>query len=364
MAGPGGSDLTTRIRLGLAAGKARDQVVAELVAGGLSQPTAERFVDRALAEQGAGPATPTRELAAKPAAEEDPGGRGAMISGSFWLSLGACVTGGTYLLAKPGEEFVLAYGAVIAGILAFVRGLSRWHQKGAGAFPWLGVLIAGGLPILGTGALFGGTRAWSAYQRNARRAEQERLEQADRARREEEAAVARRQASDQARTQAHAQRVRDAWNTLRTSDQSSRLCEATQIVARNGLREAIPDLVVLLRAPRYTSVQHCAASALVGLGEVDTALAFYVQAAQGTDTDLRRGALGGFGEIGPRAAPVALPLLAEALRHPHWDMRFAAVGALSKLGPDAEPLLKQALNDTQKEVRDRAARALAESARR
>jgi len=56
---------------------------------------------------------------------------------------------------------------------------------------------------------------------------------------------------------------------------------------------------------------------------------------------------------------VALPFLTEALRSPHWDTRYLVVGALSKLGPQARPLLEEARKDTQKEVRERAARALA-----
>jgi HEAT repeat protein len=106
-------------------------------------------------------------------------------------------------------------------------------------------------------------------------------------------------------------------------------------------------------------VRGCAAAALLELGEIDTALAFYSECAEGPDPDLRRSALGGFGDIGPRAAPVALPFLADALRSEHWDTRYLAVDSLAKLGPTARPLLEEARNDTRKEVRDHVARALA-----
>src|SRR5262249_5291602 len=56
-----------------------------------------------------------------------PDERTGLVSGSFWLSLGCTVTGATYLLAAPGEKYAIAYGAMIAGALAFGRGLKRWR---------------------------------------------------------------------------------------------------------------------------------------------------------------------------------------------------------------------------------------------
>ena len=357
MASAGGSDLATRIRHGLASGKSRDAVVADLVRGGLSRPSAQRFVDRALADGDAG--APAPEPPPGPAVPEDPGGRRAMISGAFWLSLGSCVTGVTYLLAKPGDKYVLAYGAVLAGALAFARGLGRWWQTAAGPFPWRPVLLAACLPFLGTCALVGGSVGVRAYQRAAKAAEQERHDRAEHARQEDETAAAQREAADQARNEAQAKRVQRAWETVRTSENPMALCDAVALLARGGLSEAIPDLEVLLRNPHYKSVQGCAAGALLDLGEIDTVLPTYVEWAGGADSDLRRTALMGFGEIGPRAAPVALPFLSEALRSPHWDTRYLAVGALAKLGPSARPSLEAARDDAQKEVREFAARALA-----
>lgn len=357
MASAGGSDLSTRIRLGLSSGKSRDEVVTELVRGGLSKPSAERFVDRALAERDA--VAPSTEPSREGEAKEDPGGRRAMISGAFWLSLGSCVTGVTYLLAKPGDEYVLAYGAVLAGALAFARGLGRWWQTAVGPFPWVPVLVAASLPLLGTCALVGGTVGVRAYQRAAKAAEQEDLDRAERARQEDEAAVAQREAADQARDEAQAKRVRRALDTVRTSDNPLALCDAVSLLGRSGQAEVVPDIEVLLRNPHYTSVQGCAAGALVRLGEVDTALAFYVESAGGDDSDLRRIAIAGFGDIGSRAASVALPFLSAALRSPHWDTRYLAVKSMATLGPDARPLLEEARNDSQKEVRELATRVLA-----
>jgi len=357
MAGPGVGDLATRIRLGLASGKTRDEIVADLVRGGLSGSSAERFVDRALAARDAG--APAREPPSEAETKEDPSGRRAMISGAFWLALGSCVTGVTYLLAKPGGKYVLAYGAVLAGALAFARGLSRWRQTATGPFPWRSVLVAAGVPVLGTFVLIGGAAGMRTYRRATQAAERERQERAERARQEDEAAAARRGAADQARGEAQAKRVRRAWETVRTSEHPTILCDAALLLGRNGLREAVPDLEVLLRNPRYTSVRACAAAALLDLGEIDTVLPAYVEWAGGADSDLSRMALGGFGDVGPRAAPMALPFLAEALRSPYWDRRYVAVDALSKLGPTARPLLEEARNDPHQEVREHAARALA-----
>jgi tetratricopeptide (TPR) repeat protein len=385
MAGAGEGDLTTRIHHGLASGLSRDAIVADLVKGGLSAPSAERLVDRALAQRDAS-ASP-RERSAD-AAKEYPGGRRAMVWGAFWLSLGSCVTGATYVFAKAGDpyvQFVLVYGPVIAGALAFARGLSRWSEAtAAGPFPWRPVLVATALPVLGTLALLRGTAWVSARQRAERAAEWERNGRAERARQEDEAAAAEREAADQARREAQAARerarqedevvaeaadrarreaqaarVRNALATVRGSEDPTILCDAALLLGRSGRREAVPDLEVLVRNPGYSSVQGCAASALVRLGEIDTALAFYVESARGADPDLRRSAFKGFGEIGPRAARVALPFLAEALHSPHWDTRYLAVDTLSKLGPTARPLLEEALRDAQKDVREQATRALA-----
>jgi len=189
-----------------------------------------------------------------------------MISGVFWLSLGSCVTGVTYLLAKPGDKYVLAYGAVVAGALAFARGLARWWQTAAGPFPWLPVLVAACLPVMGTCALVGGSVGVRVWQQRANAAEREQLDRAERARQEDEAAAAQREAADQARDEAQAKRVQRAWDTVRTSTNPGALCTAVALLGRNRVSEAVPDLEVLLRNPHYTSVQACAAGALVRLG--------------------------------------------------------------------------------------------------
>jgi HEAT repeat protein len=152
--------------------------------------------------------------------------------------------------------------------------------------------------------------------------------------------------------------------TQLSSKQPMTQCDAALLLGRLGSREQVPPLIDLLNASTFTSVRGCAASALVDLGETDTAMAAYTEWAQGRDADLRRSALVGFGHIGPSAADVALPYLTEALKSPHMDVRYLAVDSLAKLGPAALPLLEVASGDADKDVRARAARALSARTRR
>jgi hypothetical protein len=355
--------LTERIQADLARGKSPDEIVAGLIQSGLSKPSAERLVSRAQAEPVARE-EPAPVAAADSGEEaEDPGGRGGLVSGAFWFSLGSCITALSYVLTKPGGKYVLAYGALVAGLIAFGRGLQRWWDGPRASFPWLAILVAAGLPVLGCAGLVGYVQLRGHRQRQARLADQEALRvgreeraRAERAAGEQQDLVAQRQAGDQARIERQAAREKRALTSLRTSSEHMGVCNAARDVGDFGLRQAIPDLVVLLRNP---SVGLCAASALGKLGEFDTALAFYVKAAQGADENGRWGALGGLADLGPRAATMALPLLAQAFQSPYRDRRFVVVESLSKLGPAAEPLLKAALNDSDKLVRDHAAQALA-----
>ena len=68
-------DLATRIRTELADGKPPEHIVAELVASGMSHPTAQRLVDRAVAT----PAPPTATQTEDDEAKDDPGGKWALV---------------------------------------------------------------------------------------------------------------------------------------------------------------------------------------------------------------------------------------------------------------------------------------------
>ncbi len=138
-------------------------------------------------------------------------------------------------------------------------------------------------------------------------------------------------------------------------------CEAALDLGHARAREAIADLTAALdRVTESASVRNCAASALVELGETELALAFYHECARAGTSERRRIAIGGFKDIGPPAAEVALPYVREALESPDWDTRYLAVEAAAKLGPLAEPSLRDAALDRDQRVRQRAAQALGE----
>jgi HEAT repeat protein len=373
------NDLSTRIRLDVERGRPRDEIVAGLVQGGLSQASAERFVDRAIAAHEAGPPPPaTAPAAADTDAEEDKGGRTSLVSGAFWLSLGTCVTGITYLLAKPGGKYMLAYGAVIGGLVAFGRGLMRfWSVRPEPPFPWKAVAIAGLVPVMGMAGIVGYVKVRDASRRAAAQraadAVQEARESEARASGDQarlaveqdraEAAFTQAKATEQYLTQQHADRVTMFLKLLR-NPQSSRACEAALELGRLGARDAIPDLQGRLADATSPNVQGCAATALVGLGEVDGPLAFYVASSQSSNDDLKRIAITGFGTIGPRAAPAALPFLTAEVQSPDSTHRYLAVDALSKMGPEGVPLVRGALNDSDPSVKNKATAALAEMGER
>lgn len=353
------SGIAERIHQALVAGKSPENVVQDLVTGGLSRPTAERFVARALAQQSRTPARTLATPSEPPEPTEDAGGRGALVSGAFWFSLGSTVTLATYLLAAPGQRFTVAYGAVVAGLFAFGRGIKRWSEVSQ-PFPWLAVLAAMAVPPIGATALVG-VSSWRQHDRQeARRATEEKRLDAARAVQEDATAVKERKAADDSRVQRHAERVARARGQLQDSSHAMTLCEAALDLGHAGAREAIPDLIALLSRPMESaSVRNCAADALTTLGEADRALAFYVECARAGTSELRGFALMGFRSIGPPAAEVALPYLSEAMQSPDSSQRYLAVEALANLGRAAEPLLRGATQDAEQRVRERALQALA-----
>jgi HEAT repeat protein len=168
---------------------------------------------------------------------------------------------------------------------------------------------------------------------------------------------AERAAVTAARAERLETRVRGALARL-ASDHPMTQCDAALLLARLDAREHVAALAAVVSSDRPASVRSCAASALVTLGDRDTALRAYASWADSQDSDLRRGAIAGFGKVGPPAAAAALPHLAAALRSPHLDVRYLAADSLSKLGPAAVPLLKEASRDADGGVRALALSAL------
>lgn len=372
-----GSTITARIQSALAEGKLRPDIVADLVASGLSKPTAERMVQR-VAEGGALTASPSAPLprpslpprvAAMGAANARPSpadtltgaqreARQGLIAGAFWFSFGIVVTGVTYLAASPGGRFVFAYGAILAGGAAFTKAFFRFLSSG-GSFPWLATMAAAAAPLAPFVILVMVATHQRGSARFARRAEEyKRLEaawavrvRADAKRRAETDAVAR-----SAEKAAEIARTREG---LRTARQPTLVCDLALALGRGHVSEAAPDLMAVLNQPtRSDSERNCAAYALVQLGETAAPLAFYQECARKGTSDAIGMAAAGFADIGPSAAELALPLLRELMKSPHRDRRSWAVESLAKIGPAGRPLLELASRDPDAFVRESAQRYL------
>jgi len=118
-------DVAHRIRAQLAEGIPPGEIVARLVAEGMSDANARRIVDRIASEK------------VTPGVRFDrwfENGVWHMLAGAFACSLGTSGTALTYGLAKPGGKYMLAYGAIIGGIVLFFRGLKEF-QPSRGPFP-------------------------------------------------------------------------------------------------------------------------------------------------------------------------------------------------------------------------------------
>src|SRR5262245_59381120 len=127
--GPGG--LTASIRRKLQQGMDPDEIVKELVAGGkLTENSAQRFVDRAVAEHASAPelaplpepgapadshdqfAQPTAAHT-EPAAEST-GGASLWVASALMCG-GVLITGVSYIMAEPGERYTLMWGPIAFG---------------------------------------------------------------------------------------------------------------------------------------------------------------------------------------------------------------------------------------------------------
>ena len=207
----------------------------------------------------------------------------------------------------------------------------------------------------------GGFLAWDNHKKSQERA---RIAGAELAAADQARAAQIREESKQQREAASAQQtqrseaaVKQALRQLE-SDRPTTQCEGALMLGRVRAVDQRHVLETLLEHSRWNSVKSCAAGALADLGETATALSAYERWAHGSDGDLRRSALVGFGEVGPAAAGVGLPILTEALKSSRWDERYVAVDSLANMGPAALPLLRIAAGDADQRVRGRAALAL------
>jgi hypothetical protein len=165
---PGG--LTTSIRRKLQDGKAPEEIVQELVAGGLGQVSAQRFVDRAVAEGATAPqALPPVEDTPAPAdaldqfiqtktaeteAENAKTGGKTLWTGSLLMCGGVLITAISYIMADPGERFTLMWGPVVFGLLlwgkAVLQGFANFRT-----FAWFSAAGSIAAPVVLTIVMLG-----------------------------------------------------------------------------------------------------------------------------------------------------------------------------------------------------------------
>lgn len=263
-------DLATRIRTELADGKPPEQIVTDLVASGMSQPTAQRLVDRALTT----PAPPPPAATADDEATEDAGGKWALVRGAFFFSLGATLTAVTYLLAKPGQKYTVMYGAIIVGLVVFAQGFYRWAMAEHHTFPAMLVLAALGLPMLGGAGLYWYKREPTLGERLTRVLEE--TEAAEQAKREQDKVAKKRavqkSVADAQEGAAAAYKMVDASPQVR--------CQGAQYFRDHKDPAAFGELTRLVETDPDMPVRRCAIDALVAIGSTKSLLRILDRLAQ------------------------------------------------------------------------------------
>lgn len=255
-------DLATRIRQGLAEGKPPEVVVSELMAGGMTEANARRLVDRALSQ----PLAPPR-AAVEAASDADDdhasdAGRMSLIVGSFFASLGVAITAFTYLRARPGQEFIITYGMVFAGLATAGKGLQAWWKAGARSFPIKGVTLAAVFPIV----VFFGPMGWFAWRESTR----EQRELAAQVRAEEAAAETAAAAAQAALRQriasetAALQRAAQAYQMMMDGNPTTR-CAGARIMGELKLRDPSSELFRLGDTDPEPFVRDCAKAAIAAI---------------------------------------------------------------------------------------------------
>jgi HEAT repeats len=371
--------LAQSVRRRLDEGASAEVVIDELVAKGLSRPTAQRFVDRALAQSprplppvtGADwiPSEPIpsmrpseetvslTDLMRNPEAVDESRAFRDLWQGMIAISLGLTFTTTTFVFSTRPQLWV---GLIAGGVWFIGRGIVRCTTL-AQPFPWKRVLTACATPVVVTLVVLGYAR-WrdaSAHEKAEKARAAAELAAADRSRAEQIRAE-----SERARERATRERAAEVGGRLSRAlaqlDSNSPIsqCDAALELGRSGSKEYVPRLLEILSNTKHRHTWVCAAGALVTLGETTAPLVAYQRWSVGDDPDLRRAAIGGFGDIGPAAAEVGLPFLRQELSSPHMDARYVVVDALAKMGPAAHDLLVVATADPDPLVRDRAKAAL------
>jgi hypothetical protein len=302
---PGG--LSASIRRQLAEGRSNDDIVTDLVAGGLSRASAQRFVDREIAAMPAPAPQP-------PAVPQEPA--------QIWQG-------------DTPEEVAPLPPPVVR--LPPRRAFRTLNPKTA-RMVIVGAMLVGLFTLIGT---FQARRKAASDQ-----ALQALLDEIDGPRR-----VMPRTAEQIAQELEYGER------SLASNDDSSR-CTGAAIIGEHGSDRHMADLMDILNSSTSVNVQECMASALVKLGYIDRPLTLYAEWANSDRRGLQMMAFRGFAAVGPDAGELAFTHLNRALADESHYIRLAAVDALAQLGPDAEPYLQVAVRDADRGVRAKALEAI------
>jgi hypothetical protein len=154
--------LAASIRRKLQQGRTPEEIIEELVAGGLGKVSAERFVDRALAEDASALPLPPVEEAAAPVdsldqfiqtksaeteAENVKTGSKALWVASMLMCSGVAITGISYIMADAGERFTLMWGPVAFGFLLWGKSVLQ-GLRNARTFAWFSAVGSIAAPVV------------------------------------------------------------------------------------------------------------------------------------------------------------------------------------------------------------------------
>jgi len=117
-------ELSEAVAYKLAGGENKEKIVKELMKQGWPKESAVRFVDRIeqdlkqYVEQYKNSPEGRRVMASKY--------KRHMLYGALWAVGGTLVTAVTYIAASGGGMFIIAWGAIVFGIIEFFVGLFGW----------------------------------------------------------------------------------------------------------------------------------------------------------------------------------------------------------------------------------------------
>lgn len=369
-----GGGLLDNVRRQLAQGRSHDAILADLMAGGLSRPSAERFLQRAgggsamaatppplptaapvIAPAPLAGAEPSVALPNEPPAAPEPTTPApnrawiGVIGGALTLTLGLAAVAWA-LSQERNVRLRLPLVIVVAGaswLLQATRSAVDRRQPATWLLPGLATIppVLAFVVVLGTLAV-GRPRAVGPAATDP-------------------AAVVdapapsprppgRRTTRPPTREETIAQSV-ETLEGQRAGD----ACDAAYALARVDAREQAPILERRLSAATTAFHKICLAHSLARLGEGTAMMAHYLEWSGGDDDQLRHHAIVGFGHVGPTAAPDAMPVLEQIVANGATAARrFTIVKTLGRLGPASRPLLQTLARDDDPQVQAAAQGAL------